>query len=294
VQTAFLMASAIVLFTFQNVSFKQFNRLFMTGAASYFLFSALYFAVISGVFASFGADLAVFTPRLVFVSVLFAASFICAILFYVKALEHGPLGLSFMFFSAGILWPILYGILVFHEPAPPHKAAGLVLLFAALYISTRGGDSAEQGGKISRKWIVYILLASFGNGILGITLLLFRTAAPPEAITDFLFLSFGLAAMTSCGLWLVLRRKDTAGLARFRSWTFVFVVLGAAFTTAFGNYIMVRLALLISALVQFPVINGTLVITSLLASRVIFKERLTRRHLQAIGAGLAAIVILSL
>jgi len=46
--------------------------------------------------------------------------------------------------------------------------------------------------------------------------------------------------------------------------------------------------------VQFPVINGTLVITSLLASRIIFREQLTKRHLQAIAAGLAAIVMLSI
>ena len=291
----FLFVAVIGLFTLQNVSFKQFNRLFMVNTASYFMFSAIYFTLVCGVFVLFGIDTAHFTLPIIALGLMFAVAFICAMLLYMKAMEYGPLGLSFLFFSAGMLWPILFGIIVYSEPAPLHKAVGLLLLFVALFISTRSSNSAEKSeGKLSRKWVVYILFASFSNGIIGIAMLLFRTVAPMEAVNEFLFLAFGQAAVIVFITGLVLLRKNRQTLSHFRTPAFILVVLGAAFTTAFGNYIMVQLSLLVSALVQFPIINGALVITSILASRIIFKEAVTKRHLQTIAVGLVAIVMLSI
>ena len=292
----FLFAAAIGLFTFQNISFKQFNRRFMADAASYFMFSGFYFVLVCGIFIAFGVDVSQFTLPVVALGLMFAVSFVCAIFLYMKAMEHGPLSLSFLFFSAGMLWPILFGIIVYGEPVPLHKAAGLLLLFAALFISTRGGipGAGETSGRPSRKWAAYILFASFSNGIIGIAMLLFRAAAPLEAVTEFLFLAFGQAALIVLALGLILLLKNKKTLCHFRTRSFVPVVLCAAVTTAFGNYIMIQLSLLVSALVQFPVINGSLVITSILASRIIFKEAVTKSHLQAIAVGLAAIVMLSI
>ena len=40
-------------------------------------------------------------------------------------------------------------------------------------------------------------------------------------------------------------------------------------------------------------VDGALVITAILASRIVFKEQVTKQHLQAIAVGLLAIVMLS-
>ena len=134
----FLFVFAIGSLSVQTVCFKQFNRLFMINTASYFMFSALYFSLIAVIFAALGIDISQFTLPITAVGLLFAVSFVSAMYFYMKAMENGPLGLSFLFFSAGMLWPILFGIIVYNEPAPLHNAAGLVLLFVSFFISTRG------------------------------------------------------------------------------------------------------------------------------------------------------------
>jgi len=329
----FLFIAAIVLFTFQNITFKQFSHNFMANADSYFMFSGLYFAIICAIFLAFGLDISVFTPLAAAVALMFAVSFVFAIFFYMKAMEYGPLGLSFLFFSAGMLWPILFGIIVYNQPAPLHNGLGLVLLFIAFYISTRGGkdearsaaeaddnvdgnvdattdnnaidkagnttdakadSSNKTGGKLSRKWIKYIVIASCTNGIIGIAVKLFRITVSHEAVTEFLFLSFGLAAIIALITGSVLLWKNKRNLSHFRKPSFVWVTLGTAITTAGGNYTMVALTLLVSALLQFPVINGALVITSILVSRIVFKERVTKNQLIAIGVGLGAILLLSL
>jgi len=287
----FLFAVIVGFYSFQNICFKQFNRLYMKGMDSYFMFSALYFALICCIFLVMGVDLSQFNLPLIALGTMFAVSFVGAIFFYMKAMEHGPLGLSFLFFSAGMLLPIAFGIVVYNEPAPWNKAVGLVLLFIAFFVSTRGGKA--ETNKLSRTWVKYVIASSVGNGLIGVTFKLFNSIASDEAANEFMFLSFGQAMLIALAIGAVLLWKNKGSLSHFKAWPFLLVVLGAAITTAGGNYLMVVLSMEVSALVQFPVINGALVITSIVTSRLVFKEQVTARHLQTIAVGLAAIVLLS-
>ena len=285
-----LFAVAVGLFSIQNICFKQFNRRFMAGPACYFVFSAMYFTLIAGIFAGLGVDAAYFTAPVVLLGLLFAVSFICAMFFYMKAMEHGPLGLSFLFFSAGMIWPILFGVLAYGEPAPPHKAAGLLLLFTAFYFTAR---EPGAGAQLNRKWAVYILSGMCCNGVIGVAQKLFRAIAPNEAVNEFLFLSFAQAAVVAFvagAVWVLIKKETLAG---FRHLHFVWVVLGAAISTAGGNFAIIALSLSISALVQFPVMNGALAIASIFISRILFKETITKNHMRAIIIGLVAVVVIS-
>jgi len=289
----FYFVMAIGLFTLQNICFKKFNSKFMINPDSYFIFNAIYFALICGIYFAFGLDTSVFTLPAIALGLMFAVSFTFAIFFYMKAMEHGPLGLSFLFFSAGMLWPIVFGIIVHNQPAPLHNGVGLVLLFIALYISTQGSKS-ETSGKLSRTWVKLILLSSECNGVIGISLQLFSMVVYSYGVTEFLFLSFGQAAIISLIIGTVMLIKNKGNLSHFRKPAFVWVTLGATVSTAGGNYIMVALTMLVSALLQFPVINGALVITSILASRIVFKEKVTKNQFITIGVGLVAIILLSI
>ena len=284
-----LFIAAISFFTFQNISFKQFNMFYMKNTASYFMFNTIYFSIICGIYVVMGVDPSHFNYVTIGLGLLFAVSFISGMFFYMKAMENGPLGISFLFFSSGMLLPIAFGIIVYNEPAPLHKFIGLVLLFIAFYVSVHGkGD-----GKMSKKWLVYILLGSISNGIIGIAIKLGRLVVSEHALSEFLFLGFGQAAIISLTIGVFLILKYKMQLSHFRALPFALVVLGAAITTAGGNYMMLLLSFNVSALVQFPVVNGSLVITSIISSRFVYKERVTRQHVVAIVVGLVAIVLLS-
>ena len=288
-----LFAASIFLFTFQNVFFKLFNMRYMKNNSSYFIFGTLTYVCICVIFLFIGVEASRFTPSMTLLSLMFGVFFISAIYFYMKAMEEGPLGLSFLFFSAGMLIPIIYGIVFYDEPAPLNKAAGLLLLFAAFYISVSGGKN-DSVGRMSKKWAVYILIGLLSNGIIGVALKMYRLAAPPEAAYDFIFLGFAQAAVISLiiGLFFIFKFKEPLGHLKSRG--FALVTAGAAVSTGFGNLIMLLLSMRISAIMQFPINNGALIITSILASRFIFKEDITKKQLQTIAAGLAAIVLLSL
>ena len=262
----------------------------MKNPASYFIFNAIYFTMICAIYALLGVNASNFELAIAALGLLFAVSFISAMYFYMKAMENGPLGLSFLFFSSGILVPILFGIIVYNEPAPLHNFVGLALLFVAFFISTLG----KGGGKMSKKWVTYILLGALFNGSIGIAIKLCRTVVSEDALTEFLFLGFGQAAIISLVIGLFLIGKYKMPISHFRSVPFAVIAISAAIVTAGGNYLMVLLSLIVSALVQFPVISGSLVITSIITSRVVYKEEITTQHLQVIFIGLIAIVMLSI
>ena len=285
-----LFITAILLFTFQNISFKQFNLDYMKNTASYFIFNAIYFTMICIIYVVIGINTSFFEFSVIALGSLFAVSFIAAMYFYMKAMENGPLGLSFLFFSAGMLVPILFGIIFYSEPAPFHRLIGLILLFVAFFISVKG----KGGSKMNKKWIIYILLGSLSNGVIGIAIKLCRIVISEYALTEFLFLGFGQAAIISLIIGVFLIGKYKAKISHFCAIPFMIIVILAAVTTAGGNYIMVLLSLNVSALVQFPVINGSLVITSIITSRMVYQEQVTKQHLLAIIIGLVAIVMLSL
>jgi len=285
-----LFVIAILFFTFQNISFKQFNLAYMKNTASYFMFNAIYFTIICMIYAVVGINTSFFEFSIVSLALLFATSFIAAMYFYMKAMENGPLGLSFLFFSAGMLVPILFGIIFYNEPAPPHRLAGLVLLFVAFFISVRG----KEGSKMNKKWITYILLGSLSNGIIGVAIKLCRIVISEDALTEFLFLGFGQAAVISLIIGMVIIGKYKSKITHFCALPFAVVAIMAAVSTAGGNYAMLLLSLNVPALIQFPVTNGSLVITSIITSRVVYKEQVTKQHLLAILIGLVAIIMLSL
>jgi len=285
-----LFVIAILFFTFQNISFKQFNLAYMKNTASYFMFNAIYFTIICMIYAVVGINTSFFEFSIVSLALLFATSFIAAMYFYMKAMENGPLGLSFLFFSAGMLVPILFGIIFYNEPAPPHRLAGLVLLFVAFFISVRG----KEGSKMNKKWITYILLGSLSNGIIGVAIKLCRIVISEDALTEFLFLGFGQAAVISLIIGMVIIGKYKSKITHFCALPFAAVAIMAAVSTAGGNYAMLLLSLNVPALIQFPVTNGSLVITSIITSRVVYKEQVTKQHLLAILIGLIAIIMLSL
>jgi len=291
-QIFLMFAASIGLFTFQTICFKHFNRHYMKKAADYFIFTALYCVLMCIFYAVIGLDSQQFTPRAAALASVFAASFIFAMFCYMRAMENGPLGLSFLFFSAGLLLPIIFGIVFYNEPAPLHKAVGLLLMFTAFYMSAKG--DSDSGGQMSRKWVVYILLGALGNGVIGVAQKLYRITAPQEAVVEFLFIAFGMAAVMAAVIGAALLYKNKGSVAHMRAPGFALALTGAAVTTAGGNYAAILLSLMVSALVQYPVVSGALVITSILSSRIVFKETITKRHLIVIGTGLIAIVVLSL
>jgi drug/metabolite transporter (DMT)-like permease len=287
-----MMLAAIAVFGIQTLCFKSFNRGYMKNLAGYFLFNTLYFAVVVAVLAPFGLDFSGLHARTVALAAVFGLVFIASILCYMKAMESGPLSLSSLAFSFGLLVPILAGAALWNERLSLLQGAGLLLLLFTFYLGA--GSPGAESKKVNVRWLVCSVLALVGNGTLMALLKAHQSALPGREVHEFLVLAFGTAALLSLVLFLLRRFRYKETAAGLKSGAFALLALGTGATTAFGNLVSLVLSGRVPAYVQFPVINGGVVFVSSVLSVLVFKEKLTRRAWAGLALGLAALVMICL
>lgn len=287
-----LLFADIALFVLQTLCFKAFSRSFMKNLAGYFTFNTLYFTVVVLLLAAFNGSPEGVSPQTALLAVPFGVLFVVSILLYMKAMEHGPLSYSSLLFAFGLLMPILYGALFLHEPVSLLQITALALLFLTFYLGSVSASGGEK--KINAKWLLYCIGAMAGNGGIMVLIKAHQMLLPGREVQEFLIVGFGVAAALS--LVMALGKRVFAGerIPHLKKWTFALLVLGAGLTTAFGNLIAMVLSGRLPAIVQFPVVNGGIVLLSSVLSVAAFRERLTRRAWAGLALGLAALVLISL
>jgi len=286
-----LILVAIVMFTIQTISFKDFNSRLMKNLDSYFLFNVFYFTLAVLVFVVFNRNWESIGPLTIGLSVGFGVLFMATILLYVKAMELGPLSFSTLLFSMALLVPIVVGAAFLDEPIRPLQVAGLALLIVTFVLA--GKSSGGDDKKPNLRWLILIILACLGNGTLMTTTRVHQAILPGQEVEEFLILGFSTAALLSLALYFARRTRKKQDIGHLRSKRFPVVVLAAGLTTGFGNLVAMILAGRIPAIIQFPMINGGLVILATALSALLYHERITRRTVVGLVIGLVALILLS-
>jgi drug/metabolite transporter (DMT)-like permease len=132
-----LIVTAILIFTVQGISFKEFSRSYMRNFSSYLLFNFFYFSIVALTMLFLKPD---FKGIHIYTSIFaacFGLLFIATMLFYMKAMESGLFSYTTLIFSFGITIPIIFGALLWKEEIGIVQSAGLSLLFVTFYIGNR-------------------------------------------------------------------------------------------------------------------------------------------------------------
>lgn len=290
----FLILIAAILFTIQTVCFKEFTKRYMKNMASYFLFNFLYFSVISIILIIAAGGVHPLHAPTVYLGITFGSLFIIAILSYMKAMETGSLSYAALFFSFGILVPTLVGLIFWNEKLGLLQLGGLILLLSTLYIMNT--PAAGEDKKVNTKWFIFCIIAFLTNGGLMTIMKEHQTLLPGIETREFLFLSFGTAALLSILIfgWYKLRSKQAVDVSHLKGPFFWMIVLGTGITTAFGNLLGMILASRMPAVLQFPMTSGTIILLTTIASMVIYKEKIMRKGIFGLCLGVLAIILLSL
>lgn len=279
----------ILLLATQTICFKMFNRTYMKNLASYFIFNFLYFSLVVLIFIIIGGIPTYLDTYTLVFGISFGMLFVFTIFSYMKAMETGPLSYSSLFFSFGLIVPVIFGTFIWHERISIIQVFSLVLLLATFYLCAGASENTKSG--LNLRWIMFCFIAFVGNGVLMTLAKEHQILLPGKQVGEFLIVSFGTAALLSLILFLCsyLRKQSISHLLRM---PFAFVVLGAGVTTAFGNQLALYLNSHVPSILQFPTVNGGIVIFSTVASSLIFGERLTRKGKLGLGLGIAALVLL--
>jgi drug/metabolite transporter (DMT)-like permease len=288
-----LILGAALLFTCQVLFFKEFNKKYMKNLANYFLFDFLYFSlvVIIMIVASNGIH-HIHAPTVYF-GIAFGIVTIIANLSYIKAMECGPLSFSTLFFAFGILIPTLAGPVFWNEQMSFIQIGGFLLLLITFYIIN--SPTAGENKKINIKWLIFSLIAFVSNGGLMIFMKTQQVMLPGKETKEFLIISFATSSLLSIlfFLWYKFRNKREAVISHMKGSYFWLVVLCTGVTTAFGNLIGMILAGRIPAVIQFPSINGGIIIFTSILSAIIYKENINKKGVLGLSSGIIAIILLS-
>ncbi len=279
-----LLLTATLLFSFQFLFSRLYNRSRGDGAAAAFTFLLLSEAV-SFVFMLLlsGGKLRV-TWFSALLGALYAVNNTLFVYFGLKALTVTNLSVYSVFtMLGGMLLPSLAGILFFQERLTWQKAGAAVLIAAAILLTIEKG---KNGGK---KALFYYIAVFFFNGMAAVLSKVHQSF--PEMCTDsqsFVAIYNLWTAVLCLGMYLILFRK----LPRVRGNELGYAA-GYALCCGVPNLMLLIALTKLPASVQYPVVTGGVMFFSTALS-LILREKPGRRAILAALVAFGATVIIIL
>lgn len=218
-------------------------------------------------------------------SVGFAVSYIVAGVFTVLAISEGSVSLTTLVLKYSLVLPTVYGILL-------GEAVSFTLLFgiALLLISMFLINKPSKGEKCSFKWLVFSLLALFGNGMCTITQKMHQQVFASEFKNEFMIVALSISFMASAFLAVFTERKSFKHYIKVGS---IPAVLCGLMNGMVNLFVMI-LNNLIPASVMFPLISAGGIIVAYFASKILYKEKLYKWQFIGLIIGIISVVFLNL
>jgi len=137
------------------------------------------------------------------------------------------------------------------------------------------------------------------NGAVMAIAKLHQGVMPGTDVHIFAVFSFSVGTLTSAVLFIIFHirqaRKEKVSYGYMLKTPKYYVsAIGSGVTTAFGNILMLTIAGLVPAAVQFPLMNGGTSLITAVLSVFIFKEKFTKKTAIVFVFGIAALVIINL
>lgn len=223
-------------------------------------------------------------------SLLYAAGFY----FLFLAFRIGPFGLSRLINGFSLLFTVFYGIFFLHERTTVLTYIGLLLIAAAMVLinlkgKPREGEPAEEG-RVSFKWLVFVLISLFSNGFIGILARMQQLRFDNACTNEFQFISISGACLILAVLGLILDRKWIRDVLRHGT------LYGAGIGLCGGAKSFAGLAayLFIPISVADPLKAGLGIVMTFLVAILLYKEGYTLRQKLGVLSGAVAVVLLAL
>lgn len=266
-------------------------------------------------------------------SLLFGAAFGIIILVYylfmILAISRGPLVLTNSILALYLIIPIIYGLIFWDESLSVLAVAGLALFLASILLITNATyfeHNTEK--KIELKWLVLVLIAFACSGATSVISKQFAMIRPDES-KEYLLVCRWTNMLAAGIVWLVARMRLQAGkgkttrllpdrkeqalkqsgqqiwqdaaekpapsIGAFRpDRTYLLLSMIAGATMALANTLFMNFVTSFSSAFFFPATQAFSILLMFIFSRLIFKERLSRKALAGYVLIAVAIMIISL
>lgn len=204
-------------------------------------------------------------------------------LYKMSALSTGPMHITLLITTASMIIPTMSGIFFGETFSLPKLLTVGVLLFF-IYLTLGRSDDFKK----SKLWFLYCLIAFLLQGTIGVLQKIHQTSAHKGETGSFLLIAFICSLIYSR-----IRAKKTFGELKFTKKTVIFSIISGI--CIFGmNFLNLRLSGLLPSQLFFPLVNGSAIVLSSLASFLLFHEKLTKRQIIGLIGGIASLIAICL
>ena len=292
-----LIIGCALIFTGQTISFKLFSAGYRRGHASHFLNNIFFLGLVVLICGAINGFSAPENPDTYIYATMFGVFWILSILFLVQAMAMGPTGMVMLFFSFGIIIPVIADLVILGTLIKIFQIVGIVLLFVSFYLGNKPAAGEKKG--ISLRFIALCIGAFLFNGSVMATAKLHQGAMPGVDVQVFVLLGFTVGTIASAILFVYFHLKESkteklSYMYMFKAPMYYVSAIGSGVSTAFGNILMLAAASLVPAAIQFPLMNGGTSIITAFLSIFLFKEKFTKKTAIVFIVGIAALIIINL
>lgn len=285
-----LLAVSIFLATAKSAVYNLYAKSAEPDTGGVFRFNALTYgtaAVLALLFALLGDGLSFSRPTLL-CAVLYGIT-VCALqTFSIITMRIGPMSLTALIVSYGMIIPALAGPIFWHESFGALQIAGLSLIIVSLWL-IRDKDGAKKS--VTLRWMLLLIACFLLSGTAGLIEKIHQSTSGRDEKAAFVLV--GCCVMLAVSLLAaLLTAKKTKRAVSLKKLS----LSGSAAGLTVGLYSIVNLTLAgeLNSLIYYPIANGGFLLLAMLASIVLFREKLTRLKSAGFLVGLCAIILLSL
>lgn len=288
--SVFYLLAVIVGMTLQNVFKKQYNQKTANrGGATFCALSTVFAAVVFLVFAKYPLH---FDTGFVGYSVGFAVSYSVSVIFSVLAISCGSLALTSLFISYSLIIPTAYGIFFQHSPISVAFVIGLVLFAVSLFLINYTKDESDADTKITLKWVIFAVLAFFGNGMCSTVQNMQVTSFKGEMKSEFMILAYIISMVGMLVYALFTEKRDIIPSAKKG-------FLPVALCGLFNGIVNLSVILAVErgeipSAVLYPTVSAGGMILTFLISTFIYREKMSKSQITGFFVGVVSVVLLNL
>ena len=212
---------------------------------------------------------------------LYAVFLVSAQVLLIKAMNHGGVSISSLFYSCGFLIPLFISIIFLKEPISFVQILGVILVIISFVIAV------EQKEKATVKWFAFAISAMICNGLVGFIQKVFKLTEYGADQGGFMIIAFLVGAIIT---FFLMPKKEKS----LPSKGFMKTVLVSGASLGVVNALNVYIVGALPAVVVFPSVNGGGIIAASLLARIFLKEKVSKRKKFGILLGLVAICIIGI
>ncbi|MBR1677113.1 MAG: hypothetical protein IJ706_07390 [Clostridia bacterium] len=219
------------------------------------------------------------------------AFFACAMIGTTLAVKYGPVSLTSLFSQISLIGVSVYGIIFWNAPLNVWAITGIAAVILSIVLCFSGKEKEGNEKKINAKWLIFAAMSFVGNA--GCSIIVKQQqldfGGTNGSCAMFFALSFALIITA-----VVFIFSDKSGCKAAIKRAGYFPVAAGAGNFGLNFFVVLLATSSLSSNVVYPVIAVGGLAISMLASVLIFKEKLNVFRWLGIAIGAAATAVLSI